>query len=1066
MKKILSLLLAIVMIVPMVGIRTEVKVEAVSANDLKVNTNYMIVSRSTGKAMTVEGNSGDNSAKICQMPAEGYESQVWTLRDAGNGYYFIVNKFSGLVIDVPWASTEAGTEVAQFGRNSADNQQWKIEDVGDGYSRITPKLAENLALNISGNSNDDGAKIIQWYYGGAANEQWEFREVSDVKINPELVGKIRITCVGDSITDGVGASGNSTTYPRQLQTMLGNDYYVTKCGASGAFACESQAICWFPYTTSDAYAKSLESSPDVVIMMIGTNDASEDMCWGKTTDDNGNPVNVPDEFRKGYENLIKKYLSLPTKPRLIVATPLTVIGNQNREVNNVNGTIPIIRELAAKYDLTLVDMHGYTADWTNDNYLTDGLHPNDAGYTKLAERFKEAVLNELEDSKIRVTCVGDSITEGYGATNSANSYPSKLQSILGDDFAVYNAGVSAKTVIRSDGNAYNKTDRYTLGLQSNPDAVIIMLGTNDAVLSGIDTASRQEEFKNDYAALIEEYKNCGSNPQIMLALPTTCDSNRHQNNQRYIIPIIKSLAETYNLPLLDTHEYTALWTRDNYLYDGLHPNDAGYELLAEFFAGYIKMFAGDLKEDTNYTLIAKSSGKAMTVRDNSADSGAQICQMQANSYESQVWTLKNAGDGYYQIINKYSGKALEVPDSSTKEGTKMIQADISNGDNQKWKIVHTESGYYKIIPKLEDNFALNIEGNFKNDGDAIIQWKYSGAANEKWRFQVVDRANTNPGEERSFLKLEAEQGEATAGATSVSSNKNSNGFYVGNLGGPNNGTVTFQIYADRASEHIIKIYYCTYEQRLLQVKVNGEKAANISCSGTGDWDLPNTQPFIVNVSLKEGNNTIQFCGIDAAYSPNLDCIEVELTEDEADKTEILMGLKPAEPAKVEINGSQISTTVEGYRVIYSYSDPNNEVEQAGLIYGLSDYSTESDMVVDSTNDKVHVYAATENGKTPVSYSDMDNAQSYAMTMKFIKTAEFYNASVDVRAYIKLKDGTYTYSDIANYKVYDVANYLYQNKLMSNVTAHEYLYNNILSVVNPSYQVIDSIGLGYAQINDL
>ena len=60
----------------------------------------------------------------------------------------------------------------------------------------------------------------------------------------------------------------------------------------------------------------------------------------------------------------------------------------------------------------------------------------------------------------------------------------------------------------------------------------------------------------------------------------------------------------------------------------------------------------------------------------------------------------------------------------------------------------------------------------------------------------------------------------------------------------------------------------------------------------------------------------------------------------------------------------------------------------------------------------------------------------------------------VRAYAKLSDGTYIYSEIGNYSLYDVADYLYSEQKMTSQDAHDYLYNNILYIVNDKYELID------------
>jgi len=157
-----------------------------------------------------------------------------------------------------------------------------------------------------------------------------------------------------------------------------------------------------------------------------------------------------------------------------------------------------------------------------------------------------------------------------------------------------------------------------------------------------------------------------------------------------------------------------------------------------------------------------------------------------------------------------------------------------------------------------------------------------------------------------------------------------------------------------------------------------------------------------------------------------------------------------EQSRVEINGFQFNAQYEGFRTIYSVADPKSEVVEKGLIYGLKEYANESEMVIQSNNSNVYSFKATDNGRITAIHSEIAGAQSYAMTMKNIKTKEFYSSVLMIRAYVKLKNGTYKYSEISKKSVYEIADYLYRNKLMPNESGHNYLYNEVLSIVNGNY----------------
>ena len=361
--------------------------------------------------------------------------------------------------------------------------------------------------------------------------------------------------------------------------------------------------------------------------------------------------------------------------------------------------------------------------------------------------------NAMEDGVVRVTCVGDSITDGVGASNGDNTYPAQLQKILGDSYLVLNKGVSGTTVTRSDGRAYTKTPRYKESLESNPDIVIILLGTNDISANGIQTDEGKKTFRNDYELLIKDYQGLQSNPKIFLVSPlSSVDGNNNHDdrnaiNERVQVPIIESLAKEYGITYLDGHFYTATWTRAD-LGDGLHPSDAGYVKLAKYFAnairGHVENFNGIIEVDTNYEIISKSSNKAMTIKGYSDNNGVDVVQMEVSGYASQVFTLAKKDDGYYQIINYHSKKALNIFAASTQPGAKLIQFNAGNEDNEKWIIEADGDGFWRITPKKSKNMGLNVEGDSKEQGANIVQFPFDGKDNSKWRFRYIDNIKDNP----------------------------------------------------------------------------------------------------------------------------------------------------------------------------------------------------------------------------------------------------------------------------------------------------------------------------------
>jgi len=94
---------------------------------------------------------------------------------------------------------------------------------------------------------------------------------------PAAAGAIRVACVGDSITAVGHTSSKAHQYPSQLQDLLdarhGNGTYsVTNLGTCGTTLQKDGAS---PYWKSATYAALVAAQWDVIIIMLGTNDARD-----------------------------------------------------------------------------------------------------------------------------------------------------------------------------------------------------------------------------------------------------------------------------------------------------------------------------------------------------------------------------------------------------------------------------------------------------------------------------------------------------------------------------------------------------------------------------------------------------------------------------------------------------------------------------------------------------------------------------------------------------------------------------------------------------------------------
>jgi hypothetical protein len=215
-------------------------------------------------------------------------------------------------------------------------------------------------------------------------------------------------------------------------------------------------------------------------------------------------------------------------------------------------------------------------------------------------------------AQIRLGCLGTSITH-------IGNYTDPLAQMLGNAYALDNWGRDGTTIVRDccpwlGSPGFNPSTMILQVIASKPDVCTMEFGANDAncwndvgTCSGSERRATELRFTQDYNILLDSVvHNIQPAPRIFLCLPTP-QGNAHSDSiiRDGIIPKIRQIAAARHYEIIDN--YTPLRSHPEYFGDGLHPNAAGGQAIAQIM----------------YQAITAATGTAPVARTARADAGSR-----------------------------------------------------------------------------------------------------------------------------------------------------------------------------------------------------------------------------------------------------------------------------------------------------------------------------------------------------------------------------------------------------------------------------------------------------------
>lgn len=295
---------------------------------------------------------------------------------------------------------------------------------------------------------------------------------------------------------------------------------------------------------------------------------------------------------------------------------------------------------------------------------------------------------------LRVACVGNSVTYGYGLSDREHTaYPVVLQQLLGKGFDVRNFGHSGATLLRHGHRPYTQLPEFRQAMDFKADLVVIHLGLNDT--DPRNWPNYGDEFIGDYRALIDSFRVANPKARIWICLMTPI-FHRHPRFQsgtrdwhEAIQKTIRQIAATTDVGLIDLH--TPLYNHPELFPDALHPNAEGAAILARTVCSAITGNYGGLQPSPMY-----GNGMVLQRGDSIELHGtANAGDVVSVTFNDQQRSATTSADGRWRVAfpSVAAGGPYRLTFETTRRGRPQCLPD--NGKKAKR---NQQSGRHRSLP--------------------------------------------------------------------------------------------------------------------------------------------------------------------------------------------------------------------------------------------------------------------------------------------------------------------------------------------------------------------------------
>ena len=229
------------------------------------------------------------------------------------------------------------------------------------------------------------------------------------KLDQEMIAQgivdfsgISIACLGDSITEAANLSDQEDykqyAYPARLKEKLGAEN-VVNLGIGG-----SSIGRYWENAFVDRY-REIPQDTDLILVMGGTNDG---FCMNQ--EELGDmQERKPRTFIGDLDELLRGLKENYPQARVVLVTPLPnvlhdILRKEREYLLPQKTIVNAMKTLAGEYGIPVIDLYNSNILDTHDaaviyNYMPDGVHCNEEGYTLLAEHLGAELIRLYQDEE-------------------------------------------------------------------------------------------------------------------------------------------------------------------------------------------------------------------------------------------------------------------------------------------------------------------------------------------------------------------------------------------------------------------------------------------------------------------------------------------------------------------------------------------------------------------------------------------------------------------------------------------------------------------------------------------